>query len=224
MAYFHENLKYHEDTKEKRALTKEDIDFLKALQKERNTQDTCATADVRTWVIKDRNDKQGNKDCFDYIVLYDPNECRALDKNDIYISLMEYIELCNEREVENIKYDEEGQLSFDYDGYKHAVVSMENRGKNAINVNEDALEFIKENLYEDSRICYMQVDWKHELCFLTQKAAENYLHRYGYNHSVNAHTYCICTYRDTEIAKLMDIVESIDWDRVCNFGIDLGVE
>lgn len=53
MAYFHQNLKYHEDTKEKRNITKADIEFLKELQKERNTQDNCGTADVRTWVIKD---------------------------------------------------------------------------------------------------------------------------------------------------------------------------
>lgn len=35
MAYFHQNLRYHEDTKAKRNITKEDIEFLKELQKER---------------------------------------------------------------------------------------------------------------------------------------------------------------------------------------------
>lgn len=48
MAYFHENLRYHEDTRVKRVISKDDIDFLKALQKERNTQDNCGTGNVRT--------------------------------------------------------------------------------------------------------------------------------------------------------------------------------
>lgn len=71
---------------------------------------------------------------------------------------------------------------------------------------------LQEYLYsEDVRICYMQVDWKHEFCFLTQKAAENYLKRKGHNHSKDAHTYCICTYQDPEIARLMEIIETVDW-------------
>lgn len=78
MAKFHENLRYHEDKTEKRELNNNDIEFLKALQKERNTQDNCCTADVRTWVIKDRKDLQANEDSYDYTVLYDPNRCRAL--------------------------------------------------------------------------------------------------------------------------------------------------
>lgn len=216
MAHFHKNLKYHEDTKVKRAISKDDIDFLKALQKERNTQDHCGTADVRTWVIKTRDDKQGNEDRFDYTVLYDPCECRALDTDDIYNELMEYVDNHNDLEVENIVYNaDESRLIFDYDGYRSAEIYMTDDGNDSIYVNEDALEFIQEYLYsEDVRICYMQVDWKREFCFLTQKAAENYLKRKGHNHSKDAHTYCICTYQDPEIARLMDIIESTDWDSI----------
>lgn len=216
MAYFHKDLKYHEDTKVKRAISKDDIDFLKALQKERNTQDNCGTADVRTWVIKTRDDKQGNEDSFNYIVLYNPCECRALDTDDIYNELMEYVDNHNDLEVENIVYNaDESRLIFDYDGYRSAEIYMTDDGNDSIYINEDALEFIQEYLYsEDVRICYMQVDWKREFCFLTQKAAENYLKRKGHNHSKDAHTYCICTYQDPEIARLMDIIESTDWDSV----------
>ena len=53
-----------------------------------------------------------------------------------------------------------------------------------------------------------------KFCFLTQKAAENYLKRKGHNHHSDAHTYCICTYCDPEIAKLMEILERVDWDKV----------
>lgn len=215
MAYFHQNLKYHEDTKEKRNITKADIEFLKELQKERNTQDNCGTADVRTWVIKNRDDKQGNEDGFDYIVLYNPNECQALNVDNIYDDLIDYVDSINDMEVENIEYNKVNhRLVFNYDVYRSAEIYMIDEGNDSISVNDDALEFLKEYLYgEDIRICYMQVDWKHEYCFLTQKAAENYLRKYGYHHSEDAHTYCICTYRDPEIARLMDIIETVDWDK-----------
>ena len=68
----------------------------------------------------------------------------------------------------------------------------------------------------------MRVGWKHQFCFLTQKAAENYLKRKGHNHSKDAHTYCICTYQDPEIARLMEIIETVDWGRIANIGIDKG--
>ena len=52
MAKYHEHLKYHEDTVEKKVLTKEDVEFLKDLQKELNTQDNVCQSDPRYWVIK----------------------------------------------------------------------------------------------------------------------------------------------------------------------------
>ena len=68
----------------------------------------------------------------------------------------------------------------------------------------------------------MMVNWEYKFCFLTQKAAENYLKRKEHRHSVDAHTYCICTYQDPEIAKLMEIIETVDWGRIANIGIDKG--
>ena len=47
MAKFWNNLKYHKDRVKKEKLTKEDITFLKDLQKELNTEDTVGTASPR---------------------------------------------------------------------------------------------------------------------------------------------------------------------------------
>lgn len=44
MAIFHRTLHYHEDTTKKRELKQEDVEFLKRLQLEMNTQDTTGTA------------------------------------------------------------------------------------------------------------------------------------------------------------------------------------
>ena len=62
MAIFHKTLQYHEDTTEKRDISQEDIEFLKKLQLEMNTQDTTGTADPRFWVIKGSERVINNED------------------------------------------------------------------------------------------------------------------------------------------------------------------
>lgn len=219
MAYFHDNLRYHEDTKVKRAISKDDIDFLKALQKERNTQDNCETADVRTWVIKDRDDTVTEEGHEDYYLLYDSENCNNLDLRDIY-DILKALEFetdyyTGELVIENLNFEND-VITFTYFGRKSSI-SKDNNNKDSIAIKGvcvgELISFFNENFYEIV-IVNMRVGWKHEFCFLTQKAAENYLKRKGYNHSKDAHTYCICTYEDPEIAKLMDIIESTDWDSV----------
>ena len=227
MAYFHENLKYHEDTKVKRAISKDDIDFLKALQKERNTQDNCGTADVRTWVIKDRNDTVTEEGHEDYYLLYDSENCNNLDLEDIY-DILKALELetdyyTGELVVENLNF-ENNIITFAYAGSKVSISRDSDNEDGVIIKGMDAdelISFFNDNSYEIV-IVNMRVGWKHQLCFLTQKAAENYLKSKGYNHSKDAHTYCICTYQDPEIAKLMEIIETVDWGRIANIGIDKG--
>lgn len=219
MAYFHENLKYHEDTKVKRAISKDDIDFLKALQKERNTQDNCGTADVRTWVIKDRDDTVTEEGHEDYYLLYDSENCNNLDLEDIY-DILKILELetdyyTGELVIENLNF-ENNIITFTYVGNKVSI-SRDSDNEDGIFIKgmdvDELISFFNENFYEIV-IVNMRVGWKREFCFLTQKAAENYLKRKGHNHSKDAHTYCICTYQDPEIARLMDIIESTDWDSV----------
>lgn len=219
MAYFHENLKYHEDTKVKRAISKDDIDFLKTLQKERNTQDNCETADVRTWVIKDRNDTVTEEGHEDYYHLYDSENCNNLDLKDIY-DILKALEFetdyyTGELVIENLNFEND-VITFTYFGRKSSI-SKDNNNKGGIIIKGvcvgELISFFNDNFYEIV-IVNMRVGWKHQFCFLTQKAAENYLKRKGHNHSKDAHTYCICTYEDPEIAKLMDIIESTDWDSV----------
>ena len=219
MAYFHENLRYHEDTKVKRAINKDDIDFLKALQKERNTQDNCETADVRTWVIKDRNDTVTEEGHEDYYLLYDSENCNNLDLKDIY-DILKALEFetdyyTEELVIENLNFEND-VITFTYFGRKSSI-SKDNNNKDGIIMKGvcvgELISFFNDNFYEIVMV-NMRVGWKHQFCLLTQKAAENYLKRKGHNHSKDAHTYCICTYEDPEIAKLMDIIESTDWDNV----------
>lgn len=227
MAYLHQNLKYHEDTKEKRNITKDDIEFLKELQKERNTQDNCGTADVRTWVIKDRKDYVTAEGDGDYYVLFDTENCNTLDLEDIYKILCD-LELetdyyTGDIVVNGLKFEDD-VITFRFLGSEVSIME-DNDNTDGIVIKgidtDELISFFEEHGYE-IHITNMAVGWKHEYCFLTQKAAENYLCKFGHNHSEDAHTYCICTYRDPEITRLMDIVETIDWDKVVNIGIDKG--
>lgn len=52
MAKYWEHLKYHEDTVVKEKLSNDDVNFLKELQKEINTEDNGGTANPRYWVIR----------------------------------------------------------------------------------------------------------------------------------------------------------------------------
>ena len=219
MAYFHKGLKYHEDTKVKRELSEEDINFLKTLQKERNTQDSCGTADVRTWVIKDRDDTVTEEGHEDYYLLYDSENCNNLDLEDIY-DILKVLELetdyyTGELVIENLNF-ENNIITFAYAGSKVSI-SRDSDNEDGIIIKgmdaDELISFFNDNFYEIV-IVNMRVSWKREFCFLTQKAAENYLKRKGHNHSVDAHTYCICTYQDPEIAKLMEIIETVDWGKL----------
>ena len=227
MAYFHKNLRYHEDTKVKRDISKEDIDFLKALQKERNTQDNCGTADVRTWVIKDRHDTVTTEGHSDYYFLFDSINCNALNLKDIY-EILKCVELktdyyTGDLVIENLNF-ENNIITFTYAGSKASILE-DNDNEDGIVIKgvcvDELISFLDENGY-DITVVDMRVGWKHQFCFLTQKAAENYLKKKGHNHSKDAHTYCICTYQDPEIARLMEIIETVDWGRTANIGIDKG--
>lgn len=219
MAKFHKNLRYHEDKTEKRELSKVDIEFLKALQKERNTQDNCGTADVRTWVIKDRKDHVTAEGYEDYYVLFDTENCNTLDLEDIY-NILCYLELetdyyTGDIVINGLKF-EDSIIKFRYLG-EEVSIRQDNDNTGGIVIKgidmDELISFFEEHGYEIN-IVNMAVNWEQKFCFLTQKAAENYLKRKGHNHHPDAHTYCICTYCDPEIAKLMEILERVDWDKV----------
>lgn len=221
MAYFHGNLKYHKDTKEKRELSKEDVELLKTLQKERNTQDNCETADVRTWVIKDRKDHVTAEGHEDYYVLFDTENCNTLDLEDIY-NILCYLELetdyyTGDIVINGLKF-EDGIIKFRY-LEEEVSIRQDNDNTDGIVIKgidvDELISFFEEHEYKIN-IVNMVVNWEHQFCFLTQKAAENYLRKYGYNHHPDAHTYCICTYRDQELATLMEIIERVDWNKVGN--------
>ena len=48
--------------------------------------------------------------------------------------------------------------------------------------------------------------------FITKKAADKYLERFGYNHKKGTHSYAMTAIRSPEIEKLWEIIKTNDWE------------
>ena len=70
MAIFQETHPLPMDPIAKRPLTLNDIEFLKKLQYEHNTQDSMGNRNPRFWVIKESQKTYVNRDnCYDYVTI-----------------------------------------------------------------------------------------------------------------------------------------------------------
>lgn len=151
--------------------------------------------------------------------MFDTESCNTLDLEDIYKILCD-LELetdyyTGDIVINGLKF-KDNVITFRYLG-NEVSIREDNNNTDGIAIKgidtDELISFFDEHGY-DIHITNMAVGWKHEYCFLTQNAAEKYLCKYGYDHSEDAHTYCICTYRDPEIAKLMEIIETVDWSNI----------
>lgn len=198
MAKFWKHLKYHEDNTEKHKITEEEIQFLKDLQKEMNTQDHVGQADPRYWVIRDYGEICGqdlnNPDGY---ILYDRDSftevCRCESMVFGEMDIKETVEYLTENCSEDFVKED-----FEY-----------------INDMDSLKELLEEKGYEDSfyLIEYETIP-KYSGFFLTQKAAEEHLRRNDYYYADNATTYAMTAWRNPEADMLYRILQSVDFDKL----------
>lgn len=216
MAKYHTGLEYHEDETEKHDITKEDLEFLIALQKEMNTQDNVGQADPRYWVIKG-SEKLYNVGREDGIELgysdgYD-TVADGLDEIAEFIkeNLLEEINGCCGDDfsisVEDLPFD------------NHLVVEHTEDGE----MRSDTLDTAQEiNDWLEERGCdeyqafpYMILPKIYEdTMFLTQKAAEEHLKANSHHYSEDAHTYAMTSWRNPETEKLWKILQTVDFKKL----------
>ena len=211
MAYFHKNLKYHEDTTVKREMTEADREFLRKLQLEMNTQDTCSTADPRFWVIKGSEKVRDSDYPDDYGLLNDMEEvatdvesvCKYLneeilpdcdvDKTNLQIEHCDIIGQIYEFKLTYVDYL--GEPDFEY-----------------MNV-DDLNEFLHEHGYDELEVIGVSnrpVIYPNTM-FLTEKDARNHLKSNYYHYSDDAHTYCMCAWRSPVVERLWKILQEVQW-------------
>lgn len=198
MAKFWKNLK-HEDNTVKHSITKEEVNFLKELQKEMNTQDHVGQADPRYWVIRDYMKVYGEElNNADGISIYDSYSCSTVIEVEYHAFGVDYAieqilkmlsddeyEL-SEEEVENIK------LAYDM---------------------ESLIGALDEVSSYDFHVCQYQEIAKDDGMFLTHEAAIEHLKRNDYHYSDDAHTYAKTAWRSKE-EKLWSILQQVDFDKL----------
>lgn len=207
MAIFNSDFKYHKDTVEKHPLTEEELQFLKAFQTERNTQDTVWQASPRYWVIK------GSKTVF--VDGIDEGEVIKINDENFYdVNTGDLTSLLTDTKEKLEGYLDEGDLYFD--GVNELIVVI-NGEEYVVDDIESAFEALSDILYmDDVEIgSYEKVDIIYpDTMFLTHKECENHLRKYGYNYSEDAHAYAMTAYRSPEVETLLNLLETVDWDSV----------
>ena len=207
MAIFHKTLQHHEDTTEKRDISQEDIEFLKKLQLEMNTQDTTGTADPRFWVIKGSERAINNED---------PDElCLQVDGSTVTSTTEETVKYLNDNilpdnniDRENCRietgYTQDFELTYMEDGEE----VYEDLSTQEVN------EFLANNGHDDTMIIGISIRpfMYPNTMFLTEKEAREHLKRNYYHYSEDAHTYCMVAWRSPEVEKLWKILRETKWD------------
>ena len=177
MAIFHKTLQYHEDTTKKRELNQEDVEFLKRLQLEMNTQDTTGTADPRFWVIKGSERAINNED---------PDElCLQVDGSTVTSTTEETVKYLNDNilpdnniDRENCRietgYTQDFELTYMEDGEE----VYEDLSTQEVN------EFLANNGHDDTMIIGISIRpfMYPNTMFLTEKEAREHLERNHYHY------------------------------------------
>lgn len=208
MAIYHKNLQYHSDTTEKNELSPEDREFLLALQREMNTQDTIGTADPRFWAIKG-TEKEVNDDVIDRYGLIESGALVAEDTGGLCAYL-------NENVFPDFDCDRTECHIEEATGYFDFVLTFRNASgkpdKEFMTV-DDLNDLLEDCVYDKCKVVGLAVRpiVYPNTMFLTEKDAREHLERNYYHYSGDAHTYCMCAWRSPVVERLWKILRETKW-------------
>lgn len=217
MAKYHENLIYHEDIVEKKQISAEDLEFLKKLQKEMNTQDTACQADPRYWVIcgtvKEYGVSEECSDGFD-ILCQKSGEIVATTLRELLeeiqdIILEEYMDEKTKNTFEFVFEESDYDVSISNVNFK---IIFNDDKKTILSCMDDIIEWMNE--YSEYKLCFYRERQKiyPNTYFLTQKAAEKHLRQRCYDYPSDAHTYAMTALYSPEVDRLYKILRTTNWD------------
>lgn len=171
-------------------MKKEDIEFLRELQHELNTQETDGQAAPRFWGIMETV-KRPSPEGFGEPVFYNGDE-------GLTSTIEEFVQTIEENYLEDnesLKSLWEEIDKSDWDDVKDFA--------------NDELELNVEIVYvEDSENISQQTG-----CFLTKRAAKRYLEQNYYHHE-NGRTYAMTAWRNPEFERLLNILQSMNIDDI----------
>lgn len=181
-------------------MNKEDLIFLKELQKELVEQPNDGNASPVFWVIADyrwrlTEEGYGDRDVLmfnnDHETLVYDNEESVKDFVDDYIEsrtlgLREAVDMFTSEELEKM---------------------LDCRSLSDI---KDCVVFDDYELHQEEEEMYIVEN----TMFLTKREAKEYIAKYGYNHTSKVHTYAMTAVRSPQVEKLLKLLSSADWEKL----------
>lgn len=225
--------KYHEDTVEKHEITKEEILFLKGLQKEMNTQDTICQADPRFWVVAGTQKIYVGKEYSEGEELVEDGSTLAdgIEEAVRYIQEALLPDLNEDSEKFEYILEEENVHSFKSWKFTKIDKTYNKEAENYVEGNEvimeqDYIVNIEELIeaLEDSNAIYQGkydvVYYRNEhyrypdTMFLTNKSCKKHIELNHYHYDADVHSYAMTAWRSPEVEKLFKILQQVDWDKM----------
>lgn len=200
---------------EKHSITSDEIDFLIALQQEMNTQDTVCQAPPRFWMVEQSEKKIVPEGYEDGCELYDSEGADTIGE---FEDAIEYFKENYERIVVTPVSPGSYRIDITNDDYIPGKddKSWRYEADTTVSTLDELVSFLEDwNIITHNR--YHVCCFKNEqtLCkdtlFLTNKSCKEYIQRYGYNHTDDAHSFAMTAYRSPEVEKLWKILETVNW-------------
>nr|DAH27477.1 MAG TPA: hypothetical protein [Caudoviricetes sp.] len=189
----------------KRSLTKDDFVFLKELQHELNNQPTLATADPRYWVIRDYEYREAtSNDEIDAVEFFEDGSSEIICLNEAVERVYrEKLLLGGVDHAEDWLKD--NSIQFDEHGYMWLGSQIAFEG--AIK------EYAENNMLD---CMFLTKVWAIVPCtmFLTLREAEEHLKANFHHYSTEAHAYGMCAWRSPEVAQLIKLLHTVDFDEL----------
>lgn len=163
-------------------LSDQDYEFLKELQHELNTQTTDGNAQPVYWGVMETREEGVPDGCGEPRVYM--GDGGTLSLNDAIEYTEEYITDENREQWEQLdKTSMDGFVGFCNDALRWSEVRV--------------VDVERKSRLSDTTGA-----------FLTKRACQQYIEKYGYNHS-NPHTYAMTAYRNFELERLLTILRTI---------------
>lgn len=176
---------------------KDDVKFLKALQKEMKEQENDGQAAPRFWSIMDYKQVPTSEDHADDVILYDSDDCQTID-------IGEYV---------NDIIDFEGDRHLEFDAEQRSELSEVYQ----FDTPEEIFEWIRENDDESRYYPVFQQEISfiaYNTCFFTRDEARQHLENNRHHYSDKAHTFAMTAWRAPKMERLIKILESFNWDLI----------
>ena len=200
---------------EGKPLSDDDRVFLRDLRKVMKSQNTCCQAAPRYWGIMETQIEYGVEEEYADDLVLEDGEDLIKDMEGVMSLLSRHADaICEEKGYAhmNMAYNPKTD-SIDIVFLDEDCNEVDSIGIISL---EGAADYIEDELgVEYPKLWYKEVSKLVEgPIFLTRKAWEEYLDKYGYNHAKSAYPYAMTAYRSPEVENLWRIVEETDWENI----------